>query len=203
MIHILGVHGINTSENDDYGLEWQQTLFAAHGIQAAVTEARWESGGDIVGDIAKVVLSPSFRRRQIDRLAEVLHAFNYAVKDQKAQAVVVAHSMGQPLILAAERKLRSKGAGTLLPYVTLGGPLSHPVYGNALGMVGLGMATEQQPTAFYNYDDIVCAGPCNWVRLPSWMKNVRVAVISDNQRVMEHAAPLYLAHPLVAREICK
>ena len=200
MILILGVHGINTSPTDDYGARWQQAL-ALRNVRAAVVEARWRSTGTIGGDIAKVMFNWSFRDEQIHILKERLWDFWAESRRQCHKSIVVAHSMGQPLILAAERELRIEGRPTMLEYVTIGGPLSHPIWGSGLGVVGLGRPTAQTPIAFWNKDDGVSALKSGWVQPPSWMDNRRIAIPGEIGFVVEHDATLYLSNPNVSRAI--
>ena len=195
MIAVLGVHGINTPQDFDYASSWQKIL------KCPVAAARWESTGTIGRDVLKVTLNHAFQKRQVERLAKRVFDFNAGLQASKTAGVIVAHSMGEPLVLAAERELRLAGAGTCLDYITIGGPLSHPIWGSSLRAVGLGRPTAQTPIRFWNYDDGVCCSRLAWSIQPSWCINRRVAVAGDTGFFVEHPAELYLSNPNVKRAI--
>ena len=197
---IMGVHGINTPPDSDYAMDWQVALASA-GLKANVAPARWGSSGQIGTDIRKTIFNFRWRNEQIDGLKEMLHDFHRGVMKSKVKSVVVAHSLGQPLILAAERRLREEGRGTTLNYVSMGGPLCHPIWGSGLRAIGMGKPTAQTPVAFWNYDDGVCSTRLGWTDQPQWMDTRRIAVGGDLNWFQEHPAELYLSNPNVADAI--
>ena len=200
-MRILAVHGINTPTNYDYVSDWRNTLGREAGINCEIVPVRWESAGDIATDVRRVMFDAKFRHRQVMRLMRALMQLEQSARLSGQKAIVVAHSMGQPLVLAAERILAQHGAATRIEFVTLGGPLSHPFWGAGLRLAGLGKPTAQTPIAFFNRDDGVSTSALIGNNLQHWMDNRRIAVAGPGGYVVEHDANLYLANPNVYRAI--
>lgn len=188
---IFAVHGINTPLDVPYAGDWKAALDLG---DIEVVEARWESTGTVTGDVFKILLHKREREEAIKAVEDQLRDFVEMPGERK---LLLAHSMGEPLLCAAERRVQSG-----LPIITVGGPLSHPVFGNALASVGLRRPTPgKPPIRFWNRHDGVSCSRFLGARQPGWMDPVRIAVAGDKGWVVEHDATLYLANENVRRVV--
>lgn len=189
LLQILAVHGINTPADVPYGGDWSDAL----GIDCEVTEARWDSTGSVAGDVFKILLNKRERNKAVGAVTMQLRDF----EARSGPKLLLAHSMGEPLLLEAVRRVQPN-----LPIITLGGPLSHPFFGNTLATVGLRKPTPgEPPLRFWNRHDGVCCSRFLGARQPSWMEAARIAVAGDTGWVVEHDAVLYLENDNVRRAV--
>jgi hypothetical protein len=178
-LKILAIHGINTPLSRSYAAAWR----AALDLNVIIEEARWQSSGSIANDVFQICVNPLTREENIDDITEEVRDF--------------CREPGEKLLLAAERRL-----ATGLPIITIGGPLSHPVFGPALAAVGLRKPTPgEPPLRFWNEHDGVCCSRFLGARQPAWMGAVRIAVAGDTGWVVEHDAALYLQNENVRRAV--
>ena len=192
---VLAVHGIKTPTDEQYGLLWASAIHSVTGIDVEVTEARWASTGTVLGDLLKLLAVPGQLRGAVGDVARQIYLFDEL--GVEAPSVIIAHSMGQALALEAVRALRCT-----IPVVTLGGPLSHPVFAQALRTAGIARAPALTPVHLWNRDDGVCASKLFGTRHPHWMAAHEVVVPGWGGYALEHPAERYLASP-VATEILR
>ncbi len=183
----LCVHGINYG-GEDYASSWQRALWRA-GVAVRCVAAPWSSSGTIGGDVWRLLVRRRYRAHVVD---EVRRALEKVKPD-----LIFAHSAGQPITIEAARLAGYDGA-----VITFGGPLSHPVYGHALRLAGLGeRPISADVIHIWNADDGVCCSPTLGVRHPSWIAEHRIAAPGSVGWVREHAAELYLDHPRTAEHV--
>jgi hypothetical protein len=186
---VFAVHGINTPAEVPYAADWREAL----GFDCEVVEARWDSTGSVVGDVFKILLNKRERNKAVGAITSQLRDF----VERDGPKLLLAHSMGEPLLLEAVRRVQPD-----LPIATIGGPLSHPFFGNTLATVGLRKPTPgDAPLRFWNRHDGVCCSRFLGARQPSWMNATRIAVAGDTGWVVEHSAVLYLEHDNVRRAV--
>ncbi len=180
----LCVHGINYG-GEDYAASWQRALWRA-GVVVRCVPAPWSSTGTIAGDLAGMCFSPGFRDRAVDEVRERIELVR--------PDLIIGHSAGQPVGIEAARL-----AGYTGPILTIGGPLSHPVYGRALRLVDMGEhPIPAKVLHLWNADDGVCCSRLLGTRHPGWMAEARIAVAGFGGWVREHPAELYLDHAKTA-----
>jgi len=109
--------------------------------------------------------------------------------------IVIGHSMGQVMMIEAVKALSVD-----IPMISIGGPLSHPIWGKALRAVGLGKPDKRwhDIPMLWNADDIVPAWHF-WQTNPKGFHPIRIAVAGSFRN--EHPMELYLRHPLLRTEI--
>lgn len=174
-IPVLLVHGVGVVE------PYADAAEHALGRGFHVFECWWGSTGSRVGDSLMMRL-PRWRRRQVVRVADQMRALRASFKN----GVVVGHSMGAALALAAAREVR-----WLRPLVLIGAPVTHP-----LARLWLAPLIKQGPCPvvnLYNRDDGVTA-LSEAVVLPRWMEHEPVALPGRDGVVGEHDATDYLGH---------
>lgn len=191
---IFMVHGIHTAKGDIYGPVWLRSLGPEFSETKGV-EGRWNSTGTAMGDVFQIMMRKKKREAAIEDMTDALLDFMDLPHKKK---LLLAHSMGEPLLCAAIRRTQCK-----LPLVTIGGPLSNPMFGNALATVGLRAPTPgERPVRFWNRHDGVCCSRVFGARQPAWMDAIRIAVAGDTGWIVEHDAVLYLENENV-RAACR
>jgi hypothetical protein len=200
-IKVFAVHGIATPSGSTQVLRWEQAL-KSHGLDVRFTPGRWHSK-DIPGDVASVLASKTFRDAQVRELGSQLHGWLATLGND--QGLILAHSMGQPLmfkVLSRRPKLEREQLykSGVVPIVTMGGPLSNPIFAAALNAAGLGDDPDVGAVvAFWNRDDYVCTPPSGQPSHPRFVDPIRIAVPSPLPpwAVDEHDGALYLGHSIV------
>lgn len=158
----------------------------------------WDSSGNGAKDIARVVANKSFRAAQINTIAKQLAEVLPQVD------LIVTHSLGCALIQPVLNHLIASDDKPML--VGIGGPHSHPIWGQALSWAGLRADPTspywqaRRPVHFWNQDDMVPSLGTRYSEPLGW-ESVRVAVPGDALLAKEHMDHHYLSHPLFIRQI--
>jgi hypothetical protein len=177
-----------------YPAQWE-TWLKRKGIDCKVHPVTWKSTGTISLDVTKVVANRRFRNKQTFEIMKQLGD----LREQHNDLIVIGHSMGQAFGSAALEGLheadgeRSEWAS--VPFLAIGGPLGHPVWGRALRGVGLKLK-ELNGVHFYNHDDGVTSMFNQYHEDTDNWKHIRVAIAGDGGFVKEHKDKFYLTHPL-------
>lgn len=191
---ILAAHGIHTAPDDHYGPGWKVALGSGF-EDARLIEWRWESTGTVSGDVFKIMLRKSAREEAIQDMLDALLDFMDLPNRKK---LLLVHSMAEPLACAVMRRVQCE-----IPLVSIGGPLSNPLFAGALSAVGLRSPTPgKRPVRFWNNNDGVCCSRVFGARQPHWMDAIRIAVAGDTGWIVEHDATLYLENENV-RAACR
>lgn len=199
-LHFAAIHGIATGHlaRALYPGQWKVWL-ERNGIDCTVHPVTWRSTGTISFDVSKIVASKKFRESQIELIMDRLEVVRDRVNNDEGKLVVIGHSMGQALGSAALERLAAQpgdGAGwASVPFLAIGGPLGHPVWGRALRGVGLKLK-NLNGVHFYNHDDGVTSMFNQYHEDTDNWKHIRVAIAGDGGFVKEHRDKFYLTHPL-------
>lgn len=191
------VHGVNTPMDYKYLEDWHPAL-RGQGVRASLTEGRWESSGTLTRDVFAVLTSRDYREHQIERLRNEFEKWRFRACRDRAPHVVLAHSMGQPLMIEVLRR----AGGPKTPMVCVGGPLNHPVWGRSMWIAG-GLGREipdgKRVFNYYNPQDLVAASPWLGSHPPQWMTNQKIDIPGiPKTPVSEHPLEVYVTAPRVA-----
>jgi len=187
-------HGIDTKPDFKY----KHTSEAALGLpKIEVVELRWPSTGTISGDVWELMTSKEYREQCI---AEATKNLNNALGRYGVLDVLVGHSMGQVMMIEAVKRVWPDGVGVLPPMLSIGGPMSHPLWGRSLRAVGLGKPHKNwnKIAMGWNSDDIIPAWH-GWQTNPAGFDPFRIAIAGQGKN--EHPMELYLGHPIVREKI--
>lgn len=205
-MYLLCVNGIATVSIARLALplEWERWL-KDRGVSAVVDDAHWDSTGDVIEDIASIMLSKAFREKQIEGLVEQIVEgvrratssspdgyIHLAARRGASDGVIVLAGYSMGVVLGLEALERAY-ARKLLPdhvpvhFLGLGGPIGHPIWGPSLRTVGLGRSPPRLPAMcsmahFWNEDDPVAAlwrGKLGYRKQEGW-NSVRVAIAPND-----------------------
>lgn len=116
--HVVFVHGINTGPEERNNLQAKMEAalhhFGVHTCFSGVSVAKWRSVGNFVGDLAKIPFEVD------EAISDVMAGL---MEPGDVPIVVVGHSMGQPLAVAALNRLMSNGKTRNGALLTVGGPM--------------------------------------------------------------------------------
>lgn len=150
MIRIACIHGVNHSadERRDFAGWWGEHLNSRMAEPVECTPITWPSMDSTVLDTMKIVTMPGFRSSLYVTILQQLEEW----RGEYTRDVILAHSMGTVLGLSVWRKCFAD-----IPFVGIGSPLTHPLWGPLLGPTLKGTASSNVPVLFQNPQDPVAS----------------------------------------------